>query len=126
MQEKDVIEILCDFISTKFPKECKSCGRRFNSLAEYLRNTTHTGKPISYDVEDGNWKPQKPVGTISFANCPCGTTLAIGSEGMSIFTLWKLMNWARKETKNRNIELSDLLEDLRTKIDKKVLTDANH
>ncbi len=34
------------------------------------------------------------------------------------------MNWARKETKTRGIEISDLLEDLRNKIDKSVLQDG--
>jgi hypothetical protein len=121
MNENDVVQILRDFISKEFPQECQCCGQRFGSLAEYLRITTHVGKPISYDAEEGNWRPERPIGTSSFANCLCGTTLAITSRGMNLNTLWRLMGWARKETKERGIKVSDLLLDLRRKIDESVL-----
>jgi len=61
MKENDVIEIMRDFISKKFPKKCKCCGKQYNSLEEYLRNTTHTGKPMSYDAEIRKWEPVKPL-----------------------------------------------------------------
>ncbi len=123
MEENDVVEIVRDFISKKFPKRCKCCGKLYNSFAEYLYNTTHAGKPISYDAEMGKWQPDKPMGTLSMAHCSCGTTMAISSIGMNLVTLWRLMNWARKEIKKRGIEMSELLEDLRNKIDKSVLHD---
>ena len=121
MQEKDVIEIMRNHISKQFPKECTCCGKRYNSFAEFIRNTTYVGKPISYDAEQEDWQPERPIGTIGMSNCSCGTTLTIGSKGMDLKTLWRLMNWARKETKKRGIMMSDLLESLRSKIDKSVL-----
>ena len=121
MTEDDVVETLRVFISSKFPKVCPKCHRRFNSLADYLQNTTHAGKPVSYDAESGDWKPFRPVGTLSYANCSCGTTLAISSRGMKLIMMWRLMGWARKETRGRNISVEELLTQLRYKIDKKVL-----
>lgn len=121
MNENDVIEIMKNFISRQFPKGCTCCGKRYNSFAEYIRNTTYVGKPISYDAEQEDWQPERPIGTIGMSNYSCGTTLTIGSKGMDLKTLWRLMNWARKETKKRGIMMSDLLESLRSKIDKSVL-----
>jgi hypothetical protein len=121
MNENDVIEIMKNFISRQFPKDCTCCGKRYNSFAEFIRNTTYVGKPISYDAEQEDWQPERPIGTIGMSNCSCGTTLTIGSKGMDLKTLWRLMNWARKETKKRGIMMSDLLESLRSKIDKSVL-----
>ncbi len=121
MNENEVIKTIEDFISRKFPKDCNCCGKRYNTLSEYLRNTKHVGKPTSFDAEDENWKPVKPIGTISLSNCSCGTTLSISSKGMNLITMWRLMNWARKEKKARGVEIDDLLEDIREKIDKSVL-----
>ena len=123
MNETEVIGIMRAYLSAQFPKKCSCCGRLYNSLAEYLRNTTHAGKPVSFDAESGDWQPKIPIGTISMANCSCGTTLAISSAGMDLITMLRLMNWARKETRLRGVGMSDLLEDLRFKIDKVVLQD---
>lgn len=125
MNENDVIEIVRDFISKQFPKECRCCGKRYNSFPEFIRNTTYAGKPISYDAEIGDWKPNRPIGTLGMSNYSCGTTLAISSKGMDLNTLLRLMNWGRKEEKKRGITTSVLLEELRSKIDKSVLQDES-
>jgi hypothetical protein len=125
MQEHDVIKVMLDYISKQFPKKCSCCGRLYASLAEYLRSTTHVGKPVSLDADFGDWQPAQPIGVISCANCSCGSTMAITSDGMGIITLLRLMNWARRETKRRGVGMSDLLADLRTKIDKIALQETN-
>ncbi len=81
----------------------------------------HTGKPISYDAEVGDWNPTSPIGSIAMSNCNCGSTLAIDSRGMSLIDVWQLLRWARKETRARNLEIKDLMEDIRNKIDAKIL-----
>ena len=121
VDENDVIQIISEYLSTQFPKSCKKCGKQYNSLREYLKFTTHVGKPISYDAIKGNWKPKKQKGAISASNCSCGSTLAISSINMELNTMWSLLNWARKETKCRGIHISELLDDLRSKIDDRVL-----
>jgi len=123
MEEKEVITTIREFISKQFPKECNCCGKRYQSFREYLQNTTHAGKPISYDAEYEDWNPVKPIGSISISNCTCGSSLAISSMGMNLFTLGRLMNWARIEAKKRGVAISDILEDIRNKIDISVLQD---
>ncbi len=124
MDINDAAKIVRDFIAEKqFPKECKCCGKLYSSFKEYLQNTTHVGQPISYDAENEDWQPDTPLGTMSLAKCPCGTTLAITSSGMDISILLKLMNWAQSESEKRGVTISDLLEDLRAAIDKSVLQD---
>jgi len=76
---------------------------------------------MSYDVELGNWKPAQPLGTAAYVNCPCGNTLALTSEGMSLSRLWQLMNWAKIETARRGLTLEQLLNYLREEIRKQVL-----
>ena len=121
MNEHDVVAVVRAHIETKFPKVCTKCGRTFASLKEYLQGTTHIGNPVSYDADMKNWSPFKPVGTLSFANCPCGTTLAVSSDGMGLIVMWRLLRWARKESAARNISVGDLLDGVRAKIDRQVL-----
>ncbi len=125
MNENDVIEIVRDFISRQFPRKCECCGKNYRSFAEFIRSTTHVGKPVSYDTDPLSWELYHPVGTIGMVNCSCDTTLAISSSGMDLKTLWRLMNWGRKEAKKRGLKISDLLENLRNKMEKRVLQDEN-
>jgi hypothetical protein len=122
MNESEILDMLQAHLVKQFPKKCNTCGRIYVSLADYLRNTEHVGKPISYDADRGMWQPSKPVGTFSMANCSCGSTLNISSKGMNLITLWRMMNWARHETHKRGITVRDLLDDLRRKIDARVLS----
>ena len=122
MIENKVIDLIVDYLLENYPQQCPNCGQRFSSLKEYLLCTTPVGKPISYDAEDENWMPEKPVGTFALANClQCGTTVSLNSVRMSRLHNWLLLNWAKRTTRKRNITISDLLEELRTKIDAKVL-----
>jgi hypothetical protein len=119
--EDEVIKIVRDHIEQQFPMTCSMCGRLFDSLKAYLEYTTHLGKPVSYDAEAGDWRPLDPLGTLSYANCQCGTTLTISSHGMGLLTMWRLLRWARKESLSRGVSMGELLDDLRKKIDQQVL-----
>ncbi len=122
MTESDAVKIIRSFIErTKFPKTCSSCGRRFNTFEEYLRNTIPRGDPVSYDAESGRWTPWSPIGTIALANCSCGTTLTISSKGMSLLTIWRLMRWARRETQRRGVHTREILARIREEIHKQIL-----
>jgi len=106
MNEDDVVKAIREFIETHFPRNCENFGKRFKSMADYLHNTTHIEKPISYDADDSDWKPSRLIGTFAMSNCSCGNTLTIGSTGMSLITLWRVMNWARKENKRYQFKIS--------------------
>ncbi len=121
MKEKEVIETIAEFISKQFPRNCPSCGRQFNTHADFIKNTTYVDKPVSYDAENDDWQPEKPLGTMAISNCSCGTSLALYSQGMNKATLWNLMNWAKKKAQEKEITISDVLEEIRKKIGQHVL-----
>jgi hypothetical protein len=121
MNEKKAVEIIRRFIEKQFPKECPNCHRRFMTLKEFVQETTHVGNPVSYDADLGEWQPEKPLGTYSYSNCPCGNTLIISSDKMGLFMMWRLLYWARGEIRKRGISPEDLLVHIREKIDEQVL-----
>lgn len=121
MTAEEAIRKTRSHIEGKFPKTCPSCYKVFATLADYLLETRHIGTPVSYDAEEGDWTPTKPLGTQSMANCSCGSTLAIDSSGMSLWNLWRLMRWARRESQLRGITMEQLLAWVRTQIDEQVL-----
>ena len=122
MDEQAVIQIIRSFIEQKkFPKTCPKCNRVYQDLADYLVNTTHVGPPMSYDANDNDWRPADPQGTLSLATCTCGTTITVDSAGMPLRTLWRLLIWARRESKRRSQTINALLSEFRDKIDREVL-----
>jgi hypothetical protein len=123
MTEAEVIRAMREHLEGLFPKVCPNCKRRFATLREYLLVMQHTGLPMPYDVEMGHWNPLRPVGTATYSNCPCGTTLALTSEGMPLTQLWRLLNWARRETQRRVMSPQALLTYLRDEICKQVLAE---
>ena len=123
MTEAEVIRKMREHLEGQFPKVCPKCARRFATLRDYLLIVEHLGPAIPYDAEAGDWNPVNPVGTMTFANCPCGTTLALSSAGMPLPQLWSLLNWARIETKKRGMTPGELLNYLRDEICKQVLKD---
>ena len=121
MTEAEVIRQMRDYLEGLFPKSCPNCRRRFATLREYLLLTRHLGAAMPYDAEMGHWRPLKPVGTATYANCPCGNTLALTSDSMPLTQLWPLLGWARIETQRRGMTPQELLNYLRDEICKQVL-----
>jgi hypothetical protein len=121
LSDQDVVRIIRRHIESKFPKDCARCGRRYESLAEYLLQTTHVGEPITGDNPLADVQPIKLVGTISYANCSCGSTLGISSAGMDILTMWRLLRWAGASMSRRGLSIGAVLSDLRSRIDEEVL-----
>jgi hypothetical protein len=120
MTRDEAIKLTKSYIESQFPKTCGRCGRKFDSLADYLRFTTHIGAPMNYDERSGP-KPKEPLGIFSFANCLCGNTLVIDSGRMRLTTFWRLLMWARGETKRRGISWKALLSEVRAEIDRRAL-----
>jgi len=121
MTEDEVVETIRAFIEKQFPKTCNNCERTFQTLGDYLCTTRHVGDPVSFDVDLEDWQPAEPIGTFSFSNCECGTALVISSRGMGAIKMLHLMRWAKQETRNRGVTLSDLLSHIRARIDESVL-----
>jgi hypothetical protein len=120
MNEKDVVRLVRSHIEGLFPKVCPNCGRRYESLRDYLKATTHLATPVLYDdLTEG--VPEKPLGPLSLASCPCGTTLGISSVGIPLTQMIELLTWARTECKSRSISVRELLGHIRDRIDRQVL-----
>ena len=121
MTEAEVIRIMRGHLEGQFPKTCQNCERRFATLREYLQATKHLGPAMPYDADMGDWTPENPLGTVTYANCRCGNTLALSSAGMPLARLWSLLRWARIETQRRGQTPGELLNYLRDEICKQVL-----
>lgn len=124
MTEAEVIAEMRNHLESKFPKPCRVCGRVYTNLRDYLRHTTHVGQPFSYDEGVEVFHAAKPMGAASLANCSCGNTLSIDSDGMSLITLWRLMCWLRSEMTRRRQNASGVLEDLRRAVDQATLAES--
>ena len=118
--EDDVVRIVRAYIEGLFPKVCPRCGRRFGSLREYLQQTTHVGSPIFND-EIGGQPLIEPLGPLSLANCPCGTTLIVSADGIPRELMAELLMWARSEASRRSVSVPDVLHRLRERIDAQIL-----
>jgi hypothetical protein len=123
MTEAEVITQMREHLEGQFPKECPTCQRRFATLREYLLTTKHLGPAMPYDAHLDDWTPLKPLGTMTYANCPCGSTLSLSSEGMPLTRLWSLLSWARAETKRRGLTPEEVLNYLRDEISRLVLAE---
>jgi hypothetical protein len=123
MTEAEAVSIMRNHLEGLFPKVCPSCKRFFATLQEYLQITQHLGPAMPYDADSGDWRPLRPLGTMTFANCPCKNTLVLSSEGMPIVRYWSLLRWARIETHRRGVTPQELFNHIRDEICKQVLTE---
>jgi hypothetical protein len=123
MTEADVIRIMREHLEGQFPKACSNCNRRFANLHEYIAITEHLGPAMPYDADMGEWQPTRPLGTVTYANCPCGGTMVLTSNGMPLLQLWSLLSWARTATQQRGMTPQQLLNYLRDEICKQVLAE---
>lgn len=119
ISEEKAISLIIKHMNSQFPRNCKKCGKVYNTYKEFLLNTTRVGNPVPHD--DDEKLPKKPIGTYTYYNCDCGTTMLLGSRGMSLATIFNLMLWGRKERKKRGLSLEEFLLYVRETVDKKVM-----
>jgi hypothetical protein len=123
--EDDAVRIVRSYIEGLFPKVCPRCGRRFATLPEYLRSTTHLGSPTLYEGA-GDEASASPLGPITHATCSCGNTLTIASAGLPKAQLVELITWAKADSLRRSIGMTELLRQLRDRIDREALRDDEY
>lgn len=123
MDESEIIKLIRVYVDGLFPKVCGNCGRQFATLKDFVLSTEHAGSTVSYDAEAGDWSPAEPRGIIGFVNCPCGSTLAIGSSGMPPEQMRLLLDWVRIEMPKRGMTSQELLTYLRDEICTQVLAE---
>jgi len=125
MTDDEIIQMMRDHFEGLFPKVCKNCGRHFASLLDYILNTKRIGESIFYDAELGDWETTEPIGGAAFVNCPCGTTLALTTEGMPLTKFHLVLNWIRIEKEQRGLSSVELSGFLRDQILHRVLADSD-
>lgn len=123
MTEEEFIRLNYDHYSGLFPKNCAACGRRFATLRDYILATRPVGATISYDAELGEWRPAQPLGAAALANCPCGSTVALTTDGIPLADIQRMLEWMKVETARRGITAEALLGLVRLEIRKRALAE---
>lgn len=114
--EDEIIGFIRAYIDTLFPKTCPQCGRTYENLREYVMGTTPVGEAISYDLELGELSPERPVGAIALAQCPCGKSLALATTDRKVSDVHFVLKWVRAEAERRGQAIPELINDIRMKI----------
>jgi hypothetical protein len=123
MTDDEIIRMLREHFEGLFPKVCPNCGRRFATLREYILDTQRIGATISYDAEMGDWESTQPMGGVAHANCPCGTTMALTTDGMPLSKIHLVLKWIKEEAERRGLSSTELIDYVRDEVRKRVLAD---
>jgi hypothetical protein len=121
MTDDQIILLNYKHYASLFPKTCPKCRRVFETLRDYILATTPVGPTISYDVEMNDWRPPTPLGAAALANCPCGTTLGLTTEGIPLDDIHAMLEWIKCETESRGVSAEQLLGYLRDEVRKMAL-----
>jgi len=46
MTEAELVQILRRYVDTLFPKTCASCGRRYETVRDYIRGRSSMERPV--------------------------------------------------------------------------------
>jgi hypothetical protein len=121
MTDAEIVSMLREFFEGLFPKVCASCGRHFATLRDYIVATQRLWPSVHYDIELGDYKALNPIGGLAMANCLCGTTMALSSDGMPLPRAQAILEWIRTETGRRGSKPTEILDYLRDEVRKQVL-----
>jgi hypothetical protein len=123
MDDAEALEVVRRHFESLFPKTCSTCGRRYATLRDYILNTKRRGAAKSYDADLGHWETVSPIGSLAYADCSCGSTLALSTEGLPLPQRQALLRWVKTETQQRGLTPSALLEALRDNLRVQVLNE---
>ncbi|MFH1112601.1 MAG: hypothetical protein V1792_01645 [Pseudomonadota bacterium] len=89
-----------------FPKECRTCGRTFSSLSEYLLRTVGKGHTLD-DAEEVMGTPF----TMTYRHCSCGNTLVLTFTAETYPLLGELWAMLTKEAERAGKPLTVVTTD---------------
>ena len=125
MTDEEMVRINYEHYAGLFPKTCRSCGRTFATLREYILSTKPVGATISYDAELGDWQTTDPLGAAALANCPCGSTLALTTEGIPLPVIQEMLEWIRVQAERRGVSPQKLLGWVRGEVRARALSEPD-
>ena len=123
MTEAEIIRMFRAFYEGLFPKVCPNCGRRFETLRDYIVASQRLWPSLNYDMELGADKAPRPIGGLAMANCLCGNTLALSTRSMPVSQTHLMVAWIRTEMERRGLKQVEILDYLRDEVRKQVLAE---
>ncbi len=124
MTEAEALLLIRRHFEGLFPRSCSGCGRTFATLRDYILTTETVGGVRSYDAELGDWAPDEPLGSMALANCPCGNTISLGTDGMALEHRLALLNFVKEASERLAVAPAVVLERLRDEVRNQVLSEA--
>jgi hypothetical protein len=121
ISDDEIIRMMREHFEGLFPRVFPNCGRRYATLREYILNTKRIEPTISYDAEIGDWETTQPMGGLALANCTCGTTMALSTDGMPLSQIHLVLKWIRTETERRGLSPKELMGYVRNEVRRQVL-----
>lgn len=116
MDEAEIVVIMREHFRSLFPQACGVCGHHYATLRQYILETERVPGTVSYDAELGEWKPQHPLGAVALANCTCGATLALSTEGIPRDRIHRVLEWIKAESERTGKTPRQLLEPIRDEV----------
>lgn len=107
---------LLAYYSSLFPRSYSKCGRDYLTLKDYVEQTEQVGSVLSLDVELGGWPPDKPIGTLAFVNCTCGSTISLTTDGLPLEQGHAVLAWIKSESERRNVKPAVIFDETRNKV----------
>jgi hypothetical protein len=122
MTEAEIVRALRGFYEGLFPRQCSGCGRVYPTLRDYIVGTQRIWPSVHYDLELGDAAGAQPIGGMAMANCTCGSTIVLSSNGMSPEQTRVILGWIKSEMTQRSMKPEELLDHLRDEVRKQVLS----
>jgi len=99
-----------------FPKDCRTCGRVFNSFSHYLQYT----EPKGHGMEDCRETMGKPY-TMVYRHCGCGNTLVLTLTDEHLTVLDEMWVMLRQEADKTGTTLQQVVKELVDQMDRYVM-----
>lgn len=108
--------MLIDTSEKLFPKECRTCGKQFRSLSEYLCTTA----PKAQTFENCQEVMNKPF-TMVYRHCTCGNTLVLTLTDKNFQALDRMWSMLADEAAASSLPLESVVREFSRQCDRFVL-----
>jgi hypothetical protein len=121
MTEAEIVRSLRGFFEGLFPRYCSGCGRNYPTLRAYIVETRRIWPSVNYELELGDAHGIEPIGGMAMANCVCGSTLVLSSNGMAPEQTRAILGWVKGEMTRTGMKPEEVLDHLRDEVRKQAL-----
>ncbi len=115
------LDHIIEYCEQQFPRSCANCGLEFGSFTDFISATSPIGEPQAYDaVGDLLHEVGHLVGTLSFVNCRCGSTLTVECGDTTSDEYVALLDALAHDVEKTGLTVNGVLEVLRQTIRSRV------